>query len=104
LANHKQELSMAVIEILYRLSDFREDFFRNWPNRNKNYLWRPYLLIDWNKISNLYRGSSIHICYLPSFSSFGQTVSEKKIKMWKVNRRWTPSDDKSSHCLWHGEL
>jgi hypothetical protein len=24
--------------------------------------------------------------------------------MWKVNRRWTLSDGKSSHCLWQGEL
>jgi hypothetical protein len=31
-------------------------------------------------------------------------VSEEKIKMWKVNGRWTPSDGKSSHCLWQGEL
>ena len=31
-------------------------------------------------------------------------VSEKKIKMWKVNGRWTTSDGKSSHCLWQGEL
>jgi hypothetical protein len=24
--------------------------------------------------------------------------------MWKVNGRRTPSDGKSSHCLWQGEL
>jgi hypothetical protein len=24
--------------------------------------------------------------------------------MWKVNRRQTPSEGKSSHCLWHCEL
>jgi hypothetical protein len=24
--------------------------------------------------------------------------------MWKVNRRRTLSDGKSSHCLWQGEL
>ena len=28
-----------------------------------------------------------HKCILPSFSSFGWEVSEKKIKMWKVNGR-----------------
>jgi hypothetical protein len=33
---------------------------------------------------------------LPSFSSFGWSVSEEKIKMWKVNGRRTPSDGKSS--------
>ena len=42
-------------------------------------------------------------CFLPSFSSFGWGVSEK-IKMWKVNRRRTPSDGKSSNCFWQGEL
>jgi hypothetical protein len=41
---------------------------------------------------------------LPSLTSFGWGVSEEKIKMWKVNGRRTPSDGKSSHCLWHGEL
>jgi hypothetical protein len=43
-------------------------------------------------------------CFLRSFSSFGRGVSEEKIKMWKVNGRWTPSDGKSSYCLWQGEL
>jgi hypothetical protein len=31
-------------------------------------------------------------------------VSEEKIKMWKVNERQTPSDGKTTHCLWQGEL
>ena len=43
-------------------------------------------------------------CFLPSFSSFGREVSEEKIIMRKVNGRRTPSDGKSSHCLWQGEL
>ena len=29
------------------------------------------------------------------FGSFGQVVSKEKIKMWKVNGRRMPSDDKS---------
>jgi hypothetical protein len=33
-----------------------------------------------------------HRCFLPSFGSFGQTVSEEKIKMWKVNGRKTTDD------------
>jgi hypothetical protein len=41
-------------------SGFRgEDIFRNQPIRNKNGLWWPYLLTDWNEMSNLYRGPSI---------------------------------------------
>ena len=46
---------------------------------------------------------TFHRCFLPSFTSFGWGVSEK-IKMWKVNGRRTPSDGKSSDCLWQGEL
>ena len=45
-----------------------------------------------------------HRCFLQSFISFDWEVSEEKIKMRKVNGRRTPSDGKSSHCLWQGEL
>ena len=45
---------------------------KNRPIRNKNCLWRPYLLMDRDKMSKFYRGPSIdHRCVLPSFSSFG---------------------------------
>ena len=56
-------------------------FFRNQPIRNKNCLWWPCLLTDRDEMSNLYRGHAIHFCrcFLPSFSSFGQAVSEEKI-------------------------
>ena len=43
---------------------FRENnFFRNQPIRNKNCLWRPCLLIDQDKMSKLYKGSSIDDSY-----------------------------------------
>ena len=35
-----------------------EKIFRNRPIRNKNYLWQPYLLMDRDEMSNLYRGPS----------------------------------------------
>ena len=38
-------------------------------------------------------------CFLPTFSLFGWVFSDEKIKMCKVNRRRTPIDGKSSHCL-----
>jgi hypothetical protein len=38
-------------------------FFRNWPIRNKNCLWWPCLLMDWDKMSNLYREPSIDASY-----------------------------------------
>jgi hypothetical protein len=50
----------------------RRRFFRNQPIRNKNCLWRPCLLMDRDKMSNLYRGHAIDASY--------QAVSEKKIK------------------------
>jgi hypothetical protein len=45
-------------------SGFRgEDIFRNRPIRNNNCLWRPFLLTDRDKMSNLYRGPSIDASY-----------------------------------------
>ena len=41
----------------------RRRFFRNQPIRNKNGLWRPCLLMDRDKMSNLYRGPSIDSSY-----------------------------------------
>ena len=55
----------------------QDKIFRNRPIRNKNCLWQPYLLMDQDEMSNLYRGP-FHRCFLPSFGSFGQTVSEEK--------------------------
>ena len=36
---------------------------KNQPTRNKNYLWRPCLLMDWDEMSKLYRGPSIDASY-----------------------------------------
>jgi hypothetical protein len=38
-------------------------FFRNQPIRKKNGLWRPCLLTDQEKMSNLYSGPSIDASY-----------------------------------------
>jgi hypothetical protein len=37
--------------------------FRNRPIRNKNCLWQPCLLMDWDEMSNLYREPSIDASY-----------------------------------------
>ena len=50
------------------------------PLRNKNCLFRPCLLIDRDKMSNLYRGPSIDASYQVSVHMF-EGVSEEKIKM-----------------------
>jgi hypothetical protein len=41
----------------------RRRFIRNQPIRNKNGLWRPCLLTDRDKMSNLYKGHSIDASY-----------------------------------------
>jgi hypothetical protein len=41
----------------------RRRFFRNQPIRNKNCLWRPYLLMDRDEISILYRWHAIDASY-----------------------------------------
>jgi hypothetical protein len=41
----------------------RRRFFRNQPIRNKKSLWRPCLLTDQDKMTNLYRGPSIDASY-----------------------------------------
>ena len=55
----------------------RRRFFRNRSIRNKNCMWWPCLLTDRDEMSNLQR--TFHRCFLPSFDSFGQAVSEEKI-------------------------
>ena len=69
-----------------------EDFFRNQPIKNKNGLWRPCLLTDWDKMSNLYK-RTFHRCFLPSFGSFGHAVSEEIYRNRPIrnnNRLWWP--------------
>ena len=80
-----------------------EKNLKNQPIRNKNCMWRPCLLTDWDEMSNIYRGPPIDASY-QVLVHLAEWVSEEKIKMWKVNGRRMPSDGKSSHCLWQGEL
>ena len=47
-------------------------FFRN-PIRNKNCLWWPYLLTDWDEMSNHNRGLSIDASYQVSVHLLKQT-------------------------------
>ena len=42
---------------------FQRRIFRNQPIRNKNCLWRPCLIMDWDKMSSLYRGHAIDASY-----------------------------------------
>ena len=80
-------------------------FFRNQPIRNKNCLWWPCLLTDRDKMSNLYRGPSIDASYQVSLP-LAEGFQRRRLKCEKLtdDRRRTPSDGKSSHCLCQGEL
>ena len=86
-------------------SGFRGEDFKNRTIRNKNCLWRPCLLTDRDKMSNLYRGPSIDASYQVSVH-LAQGFQRRRLKCEKLmdDRRRTPSDGKSSHCLWQGEL
>ena len=56
-------------------------------------------------MSNLYRGPSIDASYQVSFH-LAERFKRNRLKCEKLtdDRRRTPSDGKSSHCLWQGEL
>ena len=78
---------------------------KNLPIRNRNCLWRPCLLMDRDEMSNLYRGPSIDASYQVSVH-LAEGFQRRRLKCEKLtdDRRRTPSDGKSSHCLWQGEL
>jgi hypothetical protein len=56
-------------------------------------------------MSNLYRGSSIDASYQVSVH-LAEGFQRRRLKFEKLtdDRRRTPSDGKSSRCLWQGEL
>ena len=66
------------------LSSFKgEDFFRNRPIRYKNCLWWPCLLMDWDEMSNLYRGPSIDASYQIS-DQLALRFQRRKLKCEKL--------------------
>ena len=56
-------------------------------------------------MSNLNRGPSIAASYQVSVN-LAEGFQRRRLKCEKLmdDRQWTPSDGKSSHCLWQGEL
>ena len=82
-----------------------EKIKKNWPIRNKNCLWWPCLLMDRDKISILQRGPSIDASYQVSLH-LAEGFQRRRLKCEKLtdDGRRTPSDGKSSHCLWQDEL
>jgi hypothetical protein len=68
----------------------RRRFFRNQPIRNKNGLWWPCLLTDWDEMSNLYRGSSIDASYQVSVH-LAKRFQENILKNRPIRNK---------NCLW----
>ena len=81
-----------------------EKIFKNWSIRNKKCLWRPCLLMDRNEMGNLYRGTSIDTSNQVSVHLAEGFQRRLKCEKLTDDRPRTPSDGKSSHCLWQGEL
>ena len=73
----------------------------------RNWEWDqvPCLLMDRDKMSNLYREPSIDASYQVSVRMV-EGFQRRRLKCEKLtdDRRRTPSDGKSSHCLWQDEL
>ena len=68
----------------------RRRFFRNRPIRNKNCLWWPCLLMDWNKLSNLHRGSAIDVSH---------QVSVHLAKQFQRRRYFRNQPIRNKNCL-----
>jgi hypothetical protein len=52
-----------------------EEFLKS-ANQKQNFLWRPYLLMDRDEMSNLYRGPSIDASYSTADSIHSILVSD----------------------------
>jgi hypothetical protein len=64
LANHKQEVPMANMKILYRLKQFqRKRFLEIDQPETRICLWQQCLLTDRDEMSNLYRRPSRDASY-----------------------------------------
>ena len=86
-------------------SGFRgEDFFKS-ANQKQELPVVAMFVNGSGQMSNLYRGPSIDASYQVSVH-LAEGFQRRRLKCEKLtdDRRRTPSDGKSSHCLWQGEL
>jgi hypothetical protein len=73
-----------------------EKILKNRPIRNKNCLWQPCLLMDWDEMRNLYRGPSIDASYQVSVhlvEGFQRHISvpqEILVSDWFISKKSSP--------------
>ena len=72
-------------------NSFKGEEFKNQPIRNKNRLWWPCLLMELERNEYSLQRTA-HRCFLPSFGSFGQAVSEEK--------NFKNQSIRNKNCLW----
>ena len=110
--NQKQEWTVASMFVngwelnaqsLYMT--FQGCFLPRFDSFGKAVLWQPCLLMDWDKMSNVQRGPSIDASYQVSLH-LAEGFQRRRLKCEKLtdDGPQMPSDGKSSHCLWQGEL
>ena len=66
---------------------------KNWPIRNKNWLWRSCLLMDRDKMCNIQRGPSIHFLVDASYQAsvhLAEGFQRRRLKCEKL----TDDDDR----------
>jgi hypothetical protein len=69
-----------------------EKIFRNRPIRNKNCLWQPYLLMDRDELSSLYREPPIDVSY--------QISVHLAIKRFQRRRFFRNHPIRNKNCIW----
>ena len=91
-----QSLRGPAIDASYQVSvhlakRFQRRIFNNWPIRNKNCLWRLCLLMDWDEMSNLYRGPFIDASYQDLI---------RLAKQFKRRRIFRNQPIRNKNCQW----
>ena len=75
-----------------------EKIIFNQPIRNKNCLWRPCLLMDWDEMNNLYRGPSIDASYQVSVH-LAEGIQRRRLKCERWANNITITQPQFGACL-----
>jgi hypothetical protein len=78
-----------------------EEIFRNRPIRNKNCLWWPCLLMDRDRMSNLYRGPPIDASYQVS-AHLAKRFQRRRFKKKYIDQSETRIACGGHVCKWIG--